>query len=263
MVQIHGDIFVTRCSRCEFEHEHGGVEHDAPCDLEEHRGLVPHGDDVPHAPEAGRALSGIDLERPLTPTLERVSCPHMAIVLEEMADLPRALVSDAKVMILDEPTATLAPPEVDRLFGTLRRLRESGLGIIYISHRLDEIFSIADRITVLRDGRHIVTARAEGINRRELIRAMVGRDVDVLVDSASHRFHTWFVQGDYVILPPLQASLRYENLSPADPEAARIRALDAALSFFVYANVKTMVEYRRDLSESKNYQLSAILRFAF
>jgi hypothetical protein len=100
--------------------------------------------------------------------------------------------------------------------------------------------------------------------------ALVGRDkLDIfdedhtLVDSASHRYHTWFVQGDYVILPPLQASLRYENLSPADPEAARIRALDAALSFFVYANVKTMVEYRRDLRESKNYQLSAILRFAF
>jgi hypothetical protein len=100
--------------------------------------------------------------------------------------------------------------------------------------------------------------------------ALVGRDkLDTfdedsnLVDSTSHRYHTWFVQGDYVILPPLQASLRYENLSPADPEAGHIRALDAALSFFVYANVKTMVEYRRDLRESKNYQLSAILRFAF
>ena len=100
--------------------------------------------------------------------------------------------------------------------------------------------------------------------------AMTGRDkLDVfdqdhnLVDSGSHRFHTWFVQGDYVILPPLQASLRYENLSPADPEAGRIRFLNASLAYFAYANVKTMIEYRRDLNESKNYQLSTILRFAF
>jgi len=100
--------------------------------------------------------------------------------------------------------------------------------------------------------------------------ALVGRDrLDTfdedhtLVDSASHRYHTWFVQGDYVILPPLQASLRYEFLSPADPAAGHIRALDAAVSYFAYANVKAMLEYRRDLNESKNYQLSTVLRFAF
>ncbi len=84
-----------------------------------------------------------------------------------------------------------------------------------------------------------------------------------LEDTATHRYHTWFVQGDYVILPPLQASLRYENLSPADPEAASLKFLNASLSYFAYANVKAMLEYRRDLHESKNYQLSTILRFAF
>jgi hypothetical protein len=100
--------------------------------------------------------------------------------------------------------------------------------------------------------------------------ALTGRDRldtfdgdNALVHSASYRYHTWFVQSDYVILPPLQASLRYENLSPADREAKSIKALNASLAFFAYANVKTMVEYRRDLNESKNYQLSAILRFAF
>jgi hypothetical protein len=76
-------------------------------------------------------------------------------------------------------------------------------------------------------------------------------------------YNTWFVQGDYVILPPLQASLRYENLKPGDPQAPNTRAIEAALSFFAYANVKTMVEYRRDLHESKNYQIATILRFAF
>ena len=111
----------------------------------------------------------------------------LSVAHQQMIEIARALVSDAKVMILDEPTATLSPPEVDRLFGTLRRLRETGLGIIYISHRLDEIFSIADRITVLRDGRHIVTVRADGIDRRALIRAMVGRDV---IEEFPRRLHS-------------------------------------------------------------------------
>ena len=100
--------------------------------------------------------------------------------------------------------------------------------------------------------------------------ALTGRDkLDTfdaagnLVDTSSHRYHTWFVQSDYVILPPLQAALRYENLSPADRTAGTTKVLDASLAYFVYANVKTMVEYQRDLHESKNYLLSAILRFAF
>lgn len=100
--------------------------------------------------------------------------------------------------------------------------------------------------------------------------ALAGRDkLDIFdadhafLGAASHRFHTWFVQGDYVILPPLQASLRYEYLSPADPEAGHIRFLNANIAYFAYANVKAMLEYRRDLNESKNYQLSTILRFAF
>lgn len=84
-----------------------------------------------------------------------------------------------------------------------------------------------------------------------------------LASSASYRYHTWFVQSDYVFLPPLQGSLRYENLSPGDRSASHIKALNASLAYFIYANVKTMVEYHRDLNDSKNYQLSAILRLAF
>ena len=84
-----------------------------------------------------------------------------------------------------------------------------------------------------------------------------------LANSASYRYRTWFVQADYVIVPPLQASLRYENLNPADHAARSIRALNASVSYFAYVNVKAMVEYHRDLRESKNYDLSTILRFAF
>jgi hypothetical protein len=84
-----------------------------------------------------------------------------------------------------------------------------------------------------------------------------------LENSASYRYHSWFVQSDYVIVPPLQASLRYENLSPADKSARSLRALNANLTYFFYANVKGMLEYHRDLRESKNYQLTTALRFAF
>jgi len=100
--------------------------------------------------------------------------------------------------------------------------------------------------------------------------ALTGRDhLDTFAedgtreDSASFRYHTWFVQGDYVIRPPLQASLRYENLTPGDSDVQSLRFLNVSLSYFAYANVKTMVEYRRDLRESKNYQISTVLRFAF
>jgi hypothetical protein len=84
-----------------------------------------------------------------------------------------------------------------------------------------------------------------------------------LTNSASFRYHSWFVQSDYVILPPLQASLRYENLSPADRTAGSTRALNLSLAYFAYANVKTMVEYHRDLHESKNYDITTLVRFAF
>jgi hypothetical protein len=100
--------------------------------------------------------------------------------------------------------------------------------------------------------------------------AMSGRDKldtfdadGALTDSSIRRYHSWFVQSDYVILPPLQASLRYETLSPADREVRSLRFLNASLSYFAYANVKAMLEYRRDLRESKNYTLNTILRFAF
>ena len=83
-------------------------------------------------------------------------------------------------------------------------------------------------------------------------------------DTGNFRYNTWFVQGDYVILPPLQASLRYESVTPPSAaEVKSIRALNAGLSYFAYANVKVMLEYRRDLRESKNYALNTILRFAF
>jgi ABC-type sugar transport system ATPase subunit len=101
----------------------------------------------------------------------------LSVAHQQLVEIARAIAIDARVLILDEPSATLSATDVERLFVVLRRLRGAGLGIIYISHRIEEVFALADRVTVLRDGRLVATAAASGIDRAQLIRWMVGRDV--------------------------------------------------------------------------------------
>jgi ribose transport system ATP-binding protein len=101
----------------------------------------------------------------------------LTVAQQQMVEIARALVGESKVLILDEPSATLSTPEVERLFAVLRGLRARGLGIVYISHRLEEIFEGADRVTVMRDGRRVTSAPVVGLERSQLIRWMVGRDV--------------------------------------------------------------------------------------
>ena len=93
-----------------------------------------------------------------------------------------ALAGDAQLLVLDEPTASLPEADVARLFEVLMRLRERGVGMIYVSHRLDEVFRIADRVTVLRDGRKVATRRLDETTPSELVLAIVGRPpADVFV----------------------------------------------------------------------------------
>jgi rhamnose transport system ATP-binding protein len=92
-------------------------------------------------------------------------------------EIAKAIGAKAKILILDEPTASLTEHEVERLFRVIRALRDGGNGIIYISHRLEEIATIADRVTVLRDGQSIATRDLREVEPAELIRLMVGRDV--------------------------------------------------------------------------------------
>jgi len=96
---------------------------------------------------------------------------------QQIVEIAGALGSNARILIMDEPTASLTGREVDQLFAVIRVLRGDGVGIIYISHRLDEIFAIADRITVLRDGEAIETRDRAGVDRAGLIRMMVGREL--------------------------------------------------------------------------------------
>jgi len=102
---------------------------------------------------------------------------QLSVAHQQMVEIARALVGEATVLIFDEPSASLSGREVDRLMAAIHRLRARGLGIIYISHRFEEVFALADRVTVLRDGRRVETRPAAGLDRRQLIHWMVGRDV--------------------------------------------------------------------------------------
>jgi rhamnose transport system ATP-binding protein len=99
---------------------------------------------------------------------------------QQLVEIAAALGSDAKVLILDEPTASLSEREVDNLLRVMRELRGHGVGMIYISHRLEELPRVADRVTVLRDGQCIGTLPMEGTARAELIRMMVGRELSTV-----------------------------------------------------------------------------------
>lgn len=95
----------------------------------------------------------------------------------QLVEICKAISNDAKIMIMDEPTAPLATNEVDLLFSIIRRLKKKGVTVIYISHRLDEVFSISDRISILRDGCYICTLNTAETNRSQLITKMVGRQL--------------------------------------------------------------------------------------
>jgi rhamnose transport system ATP-binding protein len=107
--------------------------------------------------------------------VETLSMPEQQIV-----EIAKAIGADARIVLMDEPTASLTDHEVERLFGVIARLREHGVGVIYISHRLEEIFAVADRITVLRDGQTVGTRGAGELNRTDLIRLMVGREISAV-----------------------------------------------------------------------------------
>jgi rhamnose transport system ATP-binding protein len=99
---------------------------------------------------------------------------------QQLVEIAKALGGNVRALILDEPTASLTERETERLFGIIQRLRAKGAGIVYISHRLEELGRIADRITVLRDGETIETREAEGTDTGTLIRLMAGRDLSVV-----------------------------------------------------------------------------------
>jgi len=125
----------------------------------------------------------------------------LGVAQMQLLELAKALSTRSKVLILDEPTATLSPPEIGRLFEIIARLKARGVTILYISHRLQEVFEVGDRITVLRNGRKVETLVAREADVPSIVRLMVGRAM-----GSEHPFHAEVKQGEEV--------LRVEGLLP-------------------------------------------------
>lgn len=126
-----------------------------------------------------------DLNLSLDP---RVQVGNLGIGQQQLVEIAKALSQNAKILVLDEPTAALTESEVETLFDILRRLLARGVGIIYISHKLDEVFAMADRITVLRDGKTVGTNVAKEWTKDKVIAAMVGREVGDIFPTPDHEF---------------------------------------------------------------------------
>ncbi|GAA3351208.1 sugar ABC transporter ATP-binding protein [Amorphoplanes nipponensis] len=104
----------------------------------------------------------------------------LALGAQQMVALARAVMIDAKVVIMDEPTSSLEPREVETLFGVIRDLHAQGIGIVYVSHRLDELYRICDTVTILRDGRVVHTGELAALERIRLVSLMLGRDMSAV-----------------------------------------------------------------------------------
>ncbi len=104
-------------------------------------------------------------------------CRDLSVAQQQVVEIAKALAMDARILVMDEPSAALTVHEVERLYAIIRDLKAQGIGIIYISHRLEEIFAVCDRVTVLRDGTNVGESSVAAITRRELIRLMVGREL--------------------------------------------------------------------------------------
>lgn len=105
-------------------------------------------------------------------------CGRLSTAQQQLVEIAKALSRNVRLIVMDEPTAALTPAEVDRLLDIVRELRSRGIGVVYVSHRLDEIFRIADRVTVMRDGAYVGTEPIGTLSRSRMIEMMVGRTID-------------------------------------------------------------------------------------
>src|SRR5918912_1194766 len=130
---------------------------------------------------AQRLLDEVQL--PLDP---RTPVEHLGIGQQQLVEIAKALSKEARILVLDEPTAALTDAEVETLFRIINKLRARGVGMIYISHKLDEVFRISERITVLRDGRTVGTDPTPALDEPRVIARMVGREVGDIFPVPDH-----------------------------------------------------------------------------
>ena len=136
---------------------------------------------------------------------------HLGVSKMQMTEIAKALAEDAKILILDEPTSALAEAEIEQLMEILRGLKEHGVTCIYISHKLDEFFQITDSITVLRDGKTVITQPTKELNTESLVRHMVGREMKERFPKGNRK--------------PGEVILEVEDLHALDPQDASYEIL--------------------------------------
>lgn len=133
--------------------------------------------------EAGETLGAygvrVDVRRPLR---------GLGVGAQQMVALARAVASEARIVIMDEPTSSLEPREVETLFSVIRRLRDEGIAVIYVSHRLDELYAVCDTVTVLRDGRRVHHGRLAELDRLSLVSTMLGRELGEVREEGLTKF---------------------------------------------------------------------------
>jgi len=135
----------------------------------------------------------------------RLPLGTLALGAQQMVALARAVMIDAKVVIMDEPTSSLEPREVETLFGVIRDLHARGIGIVYVSHRLDELYRICDAVTILRDGQVVHTGELAGLERIRLVSLMLGREMSEVRREGSTAFSSEKEKGDAGDAPILRA----------------------------------------------------------
>jgi ribose transport system ATP-binding protein len=125
-----------------------------------------------------RSAEILDELAPDDPISPREQVGHLPVDRQQTVEIVKALSLDSRIVVMDEPTAALAAHEVERLFQRVERLKERGIAVLYISHRLAEVFEIAERVTVLKDGKRVDTVPTSEVTSPQLVRMMVGRELD-------------------------------------------------------------------------------------
>ncbi|MBA2606751.1 MAG: xylose ABC transporter ATP-binding protein [Acidobacteria bacterium] len=150
-----------------------------------------------------------DLNLPINP---RTQVGNLGIGQQQLVEIAKALSQDARILVLDEPTAALTESEVETLFGILEKLKTRGVGMIYISHKLGEVFRMSDTITVLRDGKTVGTNNAKDLSIEKVIALMVGREVGDIFPTTAHDFG--------------ETALEVKNLNAFDTDVSNKKLVD-------------------------------------
>ncbi len=141
-------------------------------DLGSHRGIIRWGEMYRKAEELIRSV-GFDIN-------PRLKIRDLSVAYQQMVEITKAFAGEVKILVLDEPTAVLAPQETEQLFAVMNRLKSQGISLILITHRLEEVFQVADRITVLKDGEVVGTVNKHDVTKDDIIQMMIGRKLSTM-----------------------------------------------------------------------------------